>query len=466
MRRLRALPMIALLLVCGTPLVSGAQTLKGPRIVLTDKDAFGILPHEVISGPVVKRMTVSDDGRNVVVLREKMRFVTPPPSEPTIEKNLIFWESKGRTPVTIWKAEGRGTSLSEVEFLPQTDTAFVLVRQEAPPAAPGGVHTFRTVLLRITPQFDRAQEIDLTSGEDQFTLDISPAQPLALLRRVQHEMQEVTQPDGTKMQILRPICAFHVMRKNGRPGPAIPLPKAFGHSDTEWTPEGNPIIRCVEIPADGGRAKLKWFALDTQQNKLTPLDKEPPQYKGPSALEAQAAKLSLRLKPSRATAQEGETTESLSLLWLESKEKTESPRVLLTAEAAEGVLLPRGDGVLYKAQESLLFAPLFRMDKQAYELARRASDRAVAMSNAKQLGLGLMMYAQDYDETFPTGEDINEKISPYLKNNELFRGFNYTYGGGKLSDIPNTAETILGHVLGPGGRAIIYVDGHVKWEND
>src|SRR5205085_11881776 len=98
------------------------------------------------------------------------------------------------------------------------------------------------------------------------------------------------------------------------------------------------------------------------------------------------------------------------------------------------------EGVVYRSQESLLFAPLLRMDKQAYELARRAADRTVALSNAKQLGLGLMMYAQDYDETLPTGENINEKIQPYIKNDSLFQGFTYTYGGGKLSDIPNPSE--------------------------
>lgn len=28
------------------------------------------------------------------------------------------------------------------------------------------------------------------------------------------------------------------------------------------------------------------------------------------------------------------------------------------------------------------------------------------------------------------------------------------------------AETELGYVTGPGGRAVIYVDGHVKWVED
>jgi len=34
------------------------------------------------------------------------------------------------------------------------------------------------------------------------------------------------------------------------------------------------------------------------------------------------------------------------------------------------------------------------------------------------------MYAQDYDETLPSGDDINNKLSSYLSpNGDLFDGF-------------------------------------------
>jgi hypothetical protein len=42
----------------------------------------------------------------------------------------------------------------------------------------------------------------------------------------------------------------------------------------------------------------------------------------------------------------------------------------------------------------------------------------------------------------------------------------YTFGGGSLASIDAPAETIIGYVTGPGGRAAIYADGHVKWQND
>ncbi len=47
---------------------------------------------------------------------------------------------------------------------------------------------------------------------------------------------------------------------------------------------------------------------------------------------------------------------------------------------------------------AILAAILFPVFAQAREKARATA----CLSNVKQLGLSLMMYVQDYDETFPT----------------------------------------------------------------
>ena len=81
---------------------------------------------------------------------------------------------------------------------------------------------------------------------------------------------------------------------------------------------------------------------------------------------------------------------------------------------------------------AILAAILFPVFAQAREKARQTT----CLSNLKQLGLGVMMYVQDYDETFPTkevnaglpgsGPDVNrqdwapygwrEAIGAYVKN--------------------------------------------------
>jgi len=56
---------------------------------------------------------------------------------------------------------------------------------------------------------------------------------------------------------------------------------------------------------------------------------------------------------------------------------------------------------------SILSAILFPVFARARENARRAS----CMSNLKQIGLGIMMYAQDYDERYPNWVELGNSCS-------------------------------------------------------
>src|SRR5438132_8381844 len=84
---------------------------------------------------------------------------------------------------------------------------------------------------------------------------------------------------------------------------------------------------------------------------------------------------------------------------------------------------------------AILAAILFPVFAQAREKARQAS----CLSNLKQIGLGVMMYAQDYDEAYPSaslqgdkngvtsweaagsGRNIKELILPYTKNLDIWQ---------------------------------------------
>jgi prepilin-type N-terminal cleavage/methylation domain-containing protein/prepilin-type processing-associated H-X9-DG protein len=78
---------------------------------------------------------------------------------------------------------------------------------------------------------------------------------------------------------------------------------------------------------------------------------------------------------------------------------------------------------------AILAAILFPVFAQAREKARGAA----CLSNVKQLGLALQMYAQDYDETLPNHAADTDKfldpkapanwakaVSPYAKNTQIF----------------------------------------------
>ena len=157
--------------------------------------------------------------------------------------------------------------------------------------------------------------------------------------------------------------------------------------------------------------------------------------------------------------------EAANVLYLESYFKSKQSKALIAADGAEPTLIPSGGGVFYVSKGAEWFQPLLKMNLADYLLMKKKADRILAISNARQLGLGVIMYTQDNDEKLPTPDGINDKIAPYVRNGD-FDGFNYTYAGGSLADIKNPSTTTLGYVDGEGGRAVIYVDGHVKWEDN
>jgi len=68
-----------------------------------------------------------------------------------------------------------------------------------------------------------------------------------------------------------------------------------------------------------------------------------------------------------------------------------------------------------------------------FALARARARQTSCLSNEKQIGLGLLMYVQDYDETFPPnrlpdtynpggpeGKTWRAAVQPYIKNTQLF----------------------------------------------
>ena len=75
---------------------------------------------------------------------------------------------------------------------------------------------------------------------------------------------------------------------------------------------------------------------------------------------------------------------------------------------------------------AILAAILFPVFSQAREKARQAS----CLSNEKQIALGILMYMEDYDETFPVNNYWNstntintpwvQTIYPYVGNGEIF----------------------------------------------
>ena len=153
---------------------------------------------------------------------------------------------------------------------------------------------------------------------------------------------------------------------------------------------------------------------------------------------------------------------------------------------------------------AILAAILFPVFARAREKARQSS----CLSNVKQIGTGLLMYAQDYDEVLPAfsfaGIQWNTLLQPYVMNEQIFKcpsepsrdlgyGYNYYLLGNlsgparapqPLAKILAPAETLWGMDAGDtafrgrvfqgsttyppskihnGGSNVGMIDGHAKW---
>jgi len=108
---------------------------------------------------------------------------------------------------------------------------------------------------------------------------------------------------------------------------------------------------------------------------------------------------------------------------------------------------------------AILAAILFPVFAQAREKARQIS----CMSNLKQLGLGVAMYTQDYDETLPFSYSFQggwyNTVDPYIKNgapaNQQFDAVNVK-GVWHCPDDPNAGLSYAANALTFGG-------GYTPW---
>jgi hypothetical protein len=219
------------------------------------------------------------------------------------------------------------------------------------------------------------------------------------------------------------------------------------------------------------RPVRKWYAVDPRTGAVSALAERPkPPAKRPTAAEGKIAALPVLLKSSTVTLKEEDTTQTLHPIWLATATKGGRSRALLAPDGEGGFILPDGSAALYRSGGSLYAVPLVRVNKETWRKALQET----TMTNAKQIGLGLMMYAQDYDEAFPPASDaVNDVILPYIKSKAVFNspltdapGFVYTQNGNTLGSIDKPAETVIGYLPGPGGHAVIYADGHVTWQPD
>jgi hypothetical protein len=105
-----------------------------------------------------------------------------------------------------------------------------------------------------------------------------------------------------------------------------------------------------------------------------------------------------------------------------------------------------------------------------------ASERTLSISRLKQCGLATLMYCNDYDDRFPSGQStaqVADQLYPYVKNRTVFQSpvpggqfhFNMNLSGHLSTEVSQPATTPIWKEDLPDKSApfgVGYADGHVK----
>lgn len=254
----------------------------------------------------------------------------------------------------------------------------------------------------------------------------------------------------------------HLFLVHKGPRPAIRRLELGEYGVTSmWSRDGQQVaIVRFEAQANGRRRAI-YSAYDLASGKLSEWNR-PDEDEIPEAILEQQETKNLVLKESPV----GPPEAGLALVTLGAKDAPEDAGFCIVEAGQRGRarIASNESHVLFIDSNTLFVRPLVAAPPEMLNQAKRAADQTTLVSNAKQCALGILLYANDYDDTLPPPGDFQKSVEPYIKNNAIMDGFVYTYNGPRnMADIKNPAETVLGYIEGPGGRAVAYADGHVKW---
>jgi hypothetical protein len=145
---------------------------------------------------------------------------------------------------------------------------------------------------------------------------------------------------------------------------------------------------------------------------------------------------------------------------------------IVVATGAQVIYSENDLGMLYVMGETMSFVrPILQISKEAYQKRLDAEQRAEIMKKLVEIGRALQMYASGHKNTFPTRDQLESgALDPYSADpisgrrpENMLNGFVY-HGVTARSNTP--ANTEAGYMLCPGGRAVLYQDGHVVFVPD
>ncbi|HEY3780160.1 MAG TPA: hypothetical protein VGL56_03680 [Fimbriimonadaceae bacterium] len=436
--------MIALLLAqalaaqSSAPLRSVTELLNPTRdLVQVKETAYGLLPPNLVTEGDVLQMQWSSDGSTLAFVK---RSATPALNQNLEIENL---EAAQREVVCEWSyadprvkelftVDGRKTSIAQMEWLHDSDVLLVTTTFHPENGSP------MNTVYRIRPLSDPQQ---LFTNAGPIYLEPSEKQDLALIER---ELEPgapsayLAEEDGTKLVPVEPHDPHQF----------------YGFDKSGWPC----TIEALRDPVTNKRLKTVSQRIDLQSGAFKVSAQA--EYEGPAEPDKE---FSVSDGGTTAIGNAGKSVRGRSQ-WIDGSLKSPFPAALISVDTESAALSPARNAVSYSSQGCLFVRKIIKLDAAMAKAMADELAKELALSQAKQVALGMLMYANDYNDNFPNSFGWASALGPYLKSDDLASGFTYSYSGStNVTSIAEPASTILGYVQTATGRAVAYTDGHVRW---
>lgn len=428
-------------------LAASIQAQQSPvtteNFLVTDKDVYFVGPPNSLLGTMVATAKWSPTGRHLLAQQgslprsaEALRDLLFPTAPVKVSISVRVMDAHTGEERSVYQYSSGDQFVSNMAWSPDGAMAFLVVNS----ASAGG----RNVqILRVQAE----------SGE---TSPFAPWGNKKLWRADFHES-----PDGRATILvaqfsseMSDIDSTHAYTVSSQGLQEIQIPKSdVGIPELVWQSDGQPVMRTWVHALQEGTVRQVWSLLSRRGE--APVEVSEPKV---SSVEPQ---IFAHLAQDSVGTDEQEDTRSIQAGWL--KAQSAEKEVLVAANASWVALSPSVEHVAYIAEGALFVRPILRMDLAVYQKLQSEEARALAMNNAKQVGIAAMIFATDNEDRIPSARDFMDLLAPYLKDPEAMKNFVWTHPGGDISQMDNPAAVELGYIALPGGRCVLYGDGHIKW---
>ncbi|MDR3688997.1 MAG: hypothetical protein P4L46_06425 [Fimbriimonas sp.] len=434
--------------------VAFAQSDPQKDFVASTQDAYFLMTPEFVCGAHVERLVWSQDGERLAVLRtyipHEEEFALNTSGKPSasmledVQQQIYTWGTKTRKPTMVFALKPTQGTLADVNWVAGSSSLVV----EAAMSVEGAEPTTTVFLISNSGDVKR---IAALAPDEYCQLSYSPTKPVTAL--IVHKLPK-RNAAGQYLALPPTIRFFGIEGVLSQP---ITAPSS--NAVMFWSQAGQPYLMTTVRGKPSQAPKQSWFAVDRSSDTVHAVD-EPAEFRNQAPppptifVDSMTAKAAIDKVGVNAPVVILKATHPLD----------EAAFGVVTTDGNRGEMAPKEGAVAYVSQENAMVRRLTKVPLDAYRKARYAALRTKLLGQAKQVGLAILMSCNDNNDNFPSNKgNWQAGLTQYSKDPNLFDGFNYTFGGGNASSIESPAETILGYIDGPGGRAVVFSDGHAKW---